>query len=382
MKKNIILVNGNLAVGGVERALVSLLTAIDFDKYNVDLLLLQPGEDYLGEIPKQVNVIRRDITKAYGPIFGTLKRTLKDGDMFSLAFRLCLSVGHWSMKTFRKLIGLEGRYDAAISFRPGISEEIVLNVITASKKFTWWHHGNFEIGIPTDKLISNWKKFDKVVTVSDGIAIQIKSLSNKIADKVTVIPNIIDIHYIRIKAEETIPYDFTQNLKIVTVSRLSKEKNLSKVIEVALTLLRRNIAFEWHILGDGDMRTQLENEIQNAKLTERLFIHGQKENPYPWIKNADMMLHPSDVESFGIVLLEAMALGTPCISSPSIGAIDLIDGTNGLISDSSTSNFVALIEKLSHDKVFNDTIIENAKKTVLNYTPSNVVEKFYTLIGK
>lgn len=382
MKKSVIFVNGNLSVGGVERALISLLNAIDFNEYDVDLLLLQPGDDYLDELPKQVNLIRRDITNAYGPFLATLRRSLKEGDMFSLAFRFCVQVGVWSMKPLCRSFSIKERYDVAISFRPGICEEIALNVISATKKITWWHHGNFEVGISKAKLISNWIKFDNIVTVSNGIAAKIKELSEKLTNKVTVIPNIIDIDDIRIKAEETLPYDLSPNLKIVTVSRLSKEKNLSQIIEVALALSKKEVAFEWHILGDGDMRAHLENEIKKVNLTERILIHGKKENPYPWIKYADMMVHPSTVESFGIVLLEAMALGTPCISCPSIGALDLIDGSNGLVADGGTNDLTTLIEKLSRDNTLKETIIKCGTRTIGNFLPTKVIETFYSMIGK
>lgn len=381
MRKKILFVNGNLAVGGVERALVNLLNSIDSDKYDVDLLLLQPGTDYLDELRENINIIRRDTTKAYGRLIPTIMRAIMKQDYFSLKLRLCLSMGYPSLRIMRSPLGLGRRYDIAISFRPGFCEEIVLNTVVADKKFTWWHHGDFNAGIRCEKLINNWGKFDKIVTVSPGIASQIKKLSDKICYKVAIIPNIIELEKIRTLAGDISPYKNPRKLKIVTVCRLSKEKNLPIIIETARELKKRGVEFEWSIIGDGDMRNILESAIANSGLKTNIIIRGQKANPYPWIKFADMMVHPSKVESFGIVLLEAMALGTPCISVKSLGAIDLIDGVNGLLVDDSVESISAAIYKVQTESAFRKKMRNAGIITVNSYTRSAIASQFEKIIS-
>ena len=69
IKKRLLFVNGHLNVGGVERSLVDLLKYIDYDKYEVDLVLFEELGDYIDEIPANVNVIFYDLTKTYGSLF-------------------------------------------------------------------------------------------------------------------------------------------------------------------------------------------------------------------------------------------------------------------------------------------------------------------------
>jgi len=378
VRKKILFVNGNLAVGGVEKALVNLLNSIDRNLFDIDLLLLQPEEDYLSELNVGINIIRRNITTAFGPMIPTLLKSLRQHDIFSLTFRLCLKIGYPTLKLMKNKFGLKRHYDVAISFRPGICEEIVLNVVNATKKFTWWHHGDFNISISREKLISNWMKFDKIITVSRGIAAKIVEFSNTNPHKICVIPNIIDLAKIKSMAGEENPYGGLNKLKIVTVSRLSREKSLPTIIETAVELKKSGMEFEWTIVGDGEMRNNLENAITHNDLTNNVILVGQKDNPYPWIKYADMMVHPSKVESFGIVLLEAMALGTPCISAPSLGAFDLIDGSNGIICDNKF--FVQNIIKLRRDKLLYRGCIENGVEKSMIYTSKHTMSLFNKLI--
>ena len=78
IKKRLLFVNGHLNVGGVERSLVDLLKYIDYDKYEVDLVLFEELGDYIDEIPANVNVIFYDLTKTYGSLFKCIFNNLKN----------------------------------------------------------------------------------------------------------------------------------------------------------------------------------------------------------------------------------------------------------------------------------------------------------------
>ena len=75
-KKSILFVNGHLNVGGVEKALVDLLRWIDYDSYEVDLLLLEGEGDYRPQVPRQVRVIQKDIRQLEGPFSSFLFKNL------------------------------------------------------------------------------------------------------------------------------------------------------------------------------------------------------------------------------------------------------------------------------------------------------------------
>ncbi|WP_289833311.1 glycosyltransferase [uncultured Muribaculum sp.] len=380
MKTKILFVNGNLAVGGVERALVNLLNGFDNEKYEVDVLLLQSGYDYENELPSSINVIKRDTADAYGPLIRTLINAVRTRDCFSLGLRLCILLGKSWFRLLKKSFGIKKSYDLAISFRPGFCEDIVLNVVSAKKKFTWWHNGDFNIAISKSHLLSNWAKFDRVITVSSGIAEQLKLLSDDIASKLAIVPNIIDPETVSEMAGDVNPYRQSEVLKIITVSRLSKEKNLLLIIDIARELKKLHIDFVWNIIGDGDIRPFLEAAIEQYNLSKEVILQGKEDNPYPWIKHADIMVHPSRVESFGIVLLEAMALGVPCVSAKSLGAMDLIDGANGLILEDTPVEMAESIVGIINNQELYVSLCNSGMDTANRYTAKAILPTLEDLI--
>lgn len=376
MKLKILFVNGNLAIGGVERALVNLLNGLEGEKYYVDLLLLQSGDAYKKEIKSKVNIIQRDTANAFGPFIPTIINAIRRKDSFTLGLRICLSLGNANLRFMKKALGINKKYDIAISFRPGFCEEIVLNAVSAHKKFAWWHHGDFNITSNIKRQIANWERFDKLITVSQGIANKIIAIAPNLQNQIEIVPNIINIEKIRRDSLEYNPYGKVDRFKIITVSRLSKEKNLPYIIDVAKELKNRRIDFEWNIVGDGEMRQLLENEITKNGLSNFVILQGSKDNPYPWIKYADLMFHPSKVESFGLVLLEAMAIGTLCISASSIGAINLIDDSNGIIIDDSIAQIAELITAICNNQFYIEKYREAGFYTANKYSAHTVIPTF------
>ena len=91
-KKNILFVNGHLNVGGVERSLVDVLKHFNYNKYNVDLLLLEGTGDYLDEIPKNVNIINKDTRPAFGPIATSIKQNIRTRNWFAIKYRIILTL--------------------------------------------------------------------------------------------------------------------------------------------------------------------------------------------------------------------------------------------------------------------------------------------------
>lgn len=385
IKKTILFINGNLSVGGTERSLINIINAIDKDKYSVDLLLYQPGRELLPYLTTEVRVISKDTTESYGPIINATLGNLLKGKWFEFAIRIANTLpselGRLVLKALRRSFGLRKRYDFVIAFRPEFAEDIALNCVKATKKFTWWHHGDFSNGVCIRQLRHNWKKFDRIVTVSKGIADYLQSNIPEAVDKMDVIYNMINIDEIKAKSATDCPFESNgSELKLVTVSRLSPEKNLKLIIDIANELLARDIEFKWVILGNGPEYNNLKHLISDNNLSDYIDLHGETKNPYVWMQHADLMIHPSLVESFGLVLIESMAVGTPCIAGKSIGAKDLITAENGVLVDNNPAEYADAIVRYFHDKNklhYSST----CPKSIDRYTSRNVISTFYELIS-
>ena len=103
MKKKILFINGHLDVGGCERSLVDVLNNMNFDKYEIDLLLLEHIGDYANEIPKEVNIYLYSLDKAFGSLLSCFLNAFKRKDGFSLRFRIFYVLSQRFRIFYRKL---------------------------------------------------------------------------------------------------------------------------------------------------------------------------------------------------------------------------------------------------------------------------------------
>ena len=107
MKKKLLFVNGHLGVGGVEKSLVDLLRALDYSKYEVDLLLLEGKGFYYDMLPSSVHVMLYETPKAFGPFASTISKHLVHLNFTFVFFRLISMLapylGSWMYKLLRPL---------------------------------------------------------------------------------------------------------------------------------------------------------------------------------------------------------------------------------------------------------------------------------------
>lgn len=134
-------------------------------------------------------------------------------------------------------------------------------------------------------------------------------------------------------------------LQIITIARLAraaKMKNVDNVLR-ALSIIKQEIPFQCTIIGDGDLRDELEELASNLGLSERAQFLGTRPNSEipAWLDKSDLFVLPS-VESFGIVYVEAAARGIPSLALRAGGAADAVaDGITGIIIDSASAEDIA-----------------------------------------
>ena len=388
-KVRLLFVNGHLKVGGVEMALVNLLNSLNFDKYSVDLLLLQSGYDYEDEIPKYVNILKYNLDVAEGPFLKTLLRNIKERNWFCVRYRLLNVLSRcFSKKVLKYLLlerNLQKQYDIAVAFRPGICADITAYAIKAPKKLCWWHHGSLDINIPLTELKYQLEQFVRVIAVSEGVKTMLAEAFPSLALRLSVIPNIVDRYRILRKAGEYNPYDnrgneVNNNIRIVSVSRLSPEKNVDAVVDVAKNLKERGFKFQWFIVGDGECASMIQARIFEYGLESTVYLAGQQINPFPWIKGADIMVHLSPVESFGLVLIEAMVLKTFVIAVESIGAKELINQQNGVMVENDIIAIANAIFSAISQNYKRESAINSAYSGVDRFYSDKVSRTFNNLI--
>ncbi len=349
--KRVLFINGHLNTGGVERALVDVLRHMDYEKYAVDLLLLEDTGDYAAELPPQVQVIFRDLHNTYGGLVWAIRKCIAKRDWMCLTLRLLFLlrrvIGNVALKPAAQILLGEHHYDCAIGFRTGICSDLVAYSVRADRRFTWWHHGEFNVdrAAYADMCV----RMDAVALVSQACCEMLSREVPPVAVKLICIPNMLDVKAIEHKANETpFPGEYSS---IVSVGRLAPEKHFENVIPAAKALLANGFDFVWHIIGEGPERSKLELLIKEAQLEQRVILEGSKANPYPYMKSAQLFVHPSYVESQGLTVLEAMALGVPCVVTKSLGPCEFIeDGVNGLLTEQSPESLSEKVLEILSDK--------------------------------
>lgn len=378
--RKVLFINGHLNTGGVERSLVDVLKHMDYEKYTVDLLLLEDTGDYASELPSKVNVLFRDIHHTYGSFASSIRQCIAAHDWMCLRLRLLFLLqkffGACALKRAATVLLGKHHYACVVGFRSGICSDLAAYSVQADRKITWWHHGEFNVDRAAYGDMCS--KMDAVAVVSQSCKEMLQGQLPELADKLVCIPNMLDAEAIEQKVANS-PYTGDM-LHIVSVGRLAPEKHFENVFPAAKALRQAGIDFAWHVIGDGPERSKLEALIAENDLKDHVILDGSKTNPYPYMKYADLFVHPSYVESQGLTVLEAMALDVPCVVTKSLGPCEFIeDGVNGLLTEQFPESLTEKVLAILNDKKLYQHIEENTKRPE-QFSPERVMKQIETMI--
>lgn len=381
MKRQLLFINGHLNTGGVERSLVDVLKHIDYSRYDVDLLLFEGEGEYRSEIPQDVHVYAYDITHIYGSLLQTLFTSIKMRSLFLFFYRLAIFFGKPLPVLRLFLRPCHKQYHAVIAYRTGLANDIATRCIKATKHISWWHHGEMNVfGKEKETLAAEYQLCDHIVSVSNACTRMLQREFPESSSKFITIPNMLCTDEIIAKAKFYNP-KLTDKFNIVTVGRLSPEKNMHLCLETAAKLKEQGVPFHWNIIGGGEQFDMLQSELQQHNLSNEVTLHGSLSNPYPWVSNSQLYFHPSLVESQGLTILEAMALGVPTISVASDGPREFVESDmNGILINPDADEPVRSILQLYKNSELRSSIVQNAFATVKRFAPATVISQIEELL--
>ena len=209
------------------------------------------------------------------------------------------------------------------------------------------------------------------ICVSEGVRKDLVELLNDCDTRnITKIYNGIEKESI-VKASEEIPNDLIENC-IIHVGKFNVAKRQDKLIHAYNSI---KCDYPLVFIGTGPKLEEAKRLSEDLKLSDKIHFLGYKKNPYPYIKNAKLMVLCSDFEGLGMVILEAIALGTPIISSdcPN-GPTEILDQKH-LFPFNDTDKFKALLK----EAVVNP---ENFKTTLKDqFYAEHMVKKYLDFIN-
>lgn len=330
--KRILFVITQLYKGGAEIALVNLLKYLDYDKYQVDLLVLNQepvanAVSLLDSVDKHVK-----ICNAYDEF---QKITIADRVRAKLEFnREQKSAFYFPALDFVK----DKEYDWAFSWGEWFLPSFVAYHVKSRKKAMWIHSDiSTAISFNGEAYFYFYDCFDYCIFVSQNSMKSALACYPFLKDKAYLIYNICDIQTIRTKAQNNL-LDFQKEeneFTILTCANVREEKNHFRQIDVMYEMNKRGYEFRWINIGsttDTERVERLKNYCRDKGLEEKFLFLGAKENPYPYMKASDMVAVLSDYESWSMVITEAKILGIPVIATKTSGATEqIIDGETGIL---------------------------------------------------
>ncbi len=363
----------NLNCGGAEKALVSLLQELDYSKYDVDLFLFKHEGLFLPHLPKEVNLLPEPNEYKYFdmPIGKSLIGALS-GLRFDIFFaRLMMVLIRTSEKSpsIREqklwkhlrycLPRNKKQYDLAVGYLQRMPNYYCIDKITAIKKAGFIHNDYDKLDMDPEIDRPYLQKFDKIFTVSDSCKEILYRIFPELANKIHVMFNIVSAESIAKLASENIAFPSDAKI-IVTVGRLSPQKGYEIAIDACKILIDRGINVFWYVLGEGDERKKLENLIARNKLQNNFVLKGIIENPYPYMKFADIYVQTSRFEGKSIAIDEAKILRKPIVVTNFETAKDqIINGHNGMITEMNAEAVAETIDNVLHDNELRNLLAEN-----------------------
>ena len=296
-KKELLFADVNLEIGGIENAQINLLNNINYDKYNVTLILEEKRGALLNKVNKNVQVKELKVSNQKNKYIRktiNLLRKLKYiiFNFHNYDFSCCYTTYSYSCNKIAKI---------------------------ASQNNVFYVHSNYKDVYETKEEFLEFfnsrkiEEYRKIIFVSNESASYFEKIYPNLKSKIEVFNNFIDTNNIKRLSKLEIPEQKPKNKKLfVFVGRLDDS---SKKVGRAINLVKEIKNIELWIIGDGPDKEKYLELVNKNKLQEKVKFLGRKLNPYPYINIADYIILTSDYEGFPVTYLEAITLNKQIITT-------------------------------------------------------------------
>ena len=345
--EKVLIVTPHIIVGGVEKALINMLSMFQKDKYDVTVRFIKCQGDFKDSLPHYNNIHYDEI-----PIGEREKQILLSGGTKKVLQKLIKSFSWFTaikvilkkikaspfsdyLGNFDKIPVDNTVYDYAICYHMHMPFIVayVSKKINANNKICWIHSDFKTTKLNVNSMDEYLCDYNQFMAVSEQLKDEFIDICPNRAKDIKLFHNLINTQEILDKANLFVPKEFEkETLNILSVGRLSAEKGFDLAINIAYKLKNKNIKFKWFVVGEGKERNNLSKMIKTYNLEEYFILLGLKCNPYPYMKNCDIYVQPSRHEGYGITLAEAKILGKKIIATNFAGAHEQLDGySNGVV---------------------------------------------------
>ncbi len=300
----ILFYTSSLGGGGAEKHIQRIADAIQDKGHRVTVAVARQGGAYESDLSNTVNQI-----------------VLSDGWVNSSTWRLvrsvrplrryivdqcpdvvCSVMDHVNVRLIRAIHPLENPPPAVLSVQNNL-------------KMCYGERASWRERILLWRMKRTYPKADQIVSLSQGVARQLVEMELVGPDQVSVIHNAgVDDEVYEAKNVALHTERSSSMSLLVACGRLIPQKGYSYLLD-AFQHVRDRIEAELWILGEGEQKESIEDQIKDLDLGSDVSLLGFRENPFKFMAAADVFVLSSLWEGFGNVIVEAMACGTPVVST-------------------------------------------------------------------
>lgn len=212
---------------------------------------------------------------------------------------------------------LKDKFDIEIGMTYNDFESVLNSSNKTSKKVGWFHS---EIHLPklqplVPKILEHFPLFDQIIYCSEKIKGLLHEHYPLLAyPREDVVINAVPIEEIKTNSQVKIT-DLPPSPVFVSVGRLHSRKGYHKLLDAHAKLLKEGFSHSVLVIGDGEELPDLLKQQKELEVQKTFIFAGNKMNPYPYIKNADFFILPSESEAWPLVIAEALILQKPIIAT-------------------------------------------------------------------
>lgn len=361
-KKRICFGITKLGLGGAERVLVDITNKL-VKNYDITIFTIYDG----GELEKELNPNIKRIS---------LYKQEKKNVFIPIYVLFC---GKFIYNRY-----LKGHFDIDIAFLEGPITRIFAYKGN-NKKVAWVHNDiskvfgkdyKSKIKKSIDKRF--YKKYNKIIFVSNQNKKDFESIYGNISKR-KIINNYINKERVLSLAKEKCDKSIKslKNEKIfITVSRLVKQKAIDRLIRVHKRLIDEGLNHKIYVIGDGEEKSNLISLVEKMKVENTFIFLGKKENPYPYIKQADYFVLLSYFEGYGMVLEEAKILNKSILVTATAAKEAVINYDKKLVIE---NNKDAILNEMRNVLQGKYSILE-AENKCYYYDNNNLIEEIKNIL--
>ena len=406
-KKKVFIFNYFMYIGGAERALLGLLNAIDYTKYDVDLFLAMHVGELMSLIPKEVNLLPEN--SRYAGYACPLRKVL-----FSKNFMIGLARLNAKRK-YRSYIKNKGVNESASSFQYVVKEmmpylpeinpqteydlvisfiaphDIIVDKVKAKKKICWIHTDYTRIDINVEQELPVWDAYDQIISISSDVTKTFLQVFPSLSSKIVEMENILSPEFVRKRSSELdVSAEMSKSdktINLLSIGRYCYQKNfenipnICKKINTKLLSLNSKLSIRWFLIGFGGDKELIRRKIAEAGMQDHVIILGKKSNPYPYIKACDIYVQPSRYEGKSVTVREAQMLCKPVVVTNYPTAKSQIqDGIDGKIVPMDNEGCAQGLAEFIQNTELQKQVTEYLKTH--DYGNEAEVEKLYEIINE